>query len=162
MPDAPDPLVEAAAAVYALLSADPGLVPTEPALVDPDINLAPGGVWEAKAATEIPGYPAVVYNVAPIGTDNTMTGPWRHRLSLALTIVDKADNIDRAARAAARVYTLLQDQDIAIKAADGGLAMPNFDVLLCRRRLRNRVQTVVEGETFQQLVEQYDYQVRPV
>lgn len=152
MPDLPDPLVEGAAAVYDRLRTDPGL--QETATPVDGVDFAPGGVWEAKAATDIDGFPAVIFNVQPIATDYTMAGPWRHRLSLAITVVDKADNIDRASAAAARVYSLLQDQDSA-------LATANFGVLLCRRRLRNRQQTVVEGETYQQLVEQYDFQLRP-
>lgn len=156
MADAPDPLVEGAAAIYQMLSTDPGLQQVETPV--PGDDLAPGGVWEAKAVTDIPGFPVVIFNVQPIATDYTMAGPWRHRLSLAITVADKSESVDGAAAAAARVYTLLQDQDTAIKAT---LALPNFDVLLCRRRLRNRQQTVVEGETYQQLIEQYDYQLRP-
>ena len=149
MPDLPDPLVEATKAVYDKLSADAGLQP------DAVGTLAPGGVWEAKGVTDLPGYPAAMFMVTPIGTDYTLTGPYRHRLSLAFTVVDKAESVDAAAAVAARIYTLLQDAD------DSDLVMANFDVLFCRRRLRNRTSQVKEGETYQQVVEQYDLQVRP-
>lgn len=139
-----DPLLEAAAAVNTRLSGDGALT-----------GLAPGGVWEGKEGAGIEEYPAVIYSLLPMSTDYTLRGPYRHRLSLVTVVLDKGEAVDAAAAVAARVYELLQDAD------DGALPMTNYDVLYCRRTLQNKAMPLLEGETYQQLMDSYDLQVRP-
>lgn len=140
-----DPLLQAAAAVYTRLGGDATL-----------LGLAPGGVWQGRAPVDVDEYPLVIFALLPGRTDYTFTGPYRHTFDLRVTVLDKGESVDAAGLVKDRALVLLQDAD------DTALPMTNYDVLYCRRQTQNQTSPVREGDQFQQLIDGYRLEVKPV
>lgn len=138
-------MLQATAAIYGRLSGDATLM-----------ALIPGGAWETRAPVDTDTYPLLTYSTTPLRTDYTFTGPYRHVIDVRITALDRSDAVDLAGAVLARVYALLQD------AGDSALPMVDFDVLYCRRQTQFKQAPVREGVQFQQVIDGYRLEVRPV
>lgn len=140
-----DPLLQIMAAVYARLGTDLSLA-----------ALAPGGVWENRIPTDATLYPAISFALLPTRVDSTFSGPYRWVYDLRITTLDKSESVDSAGAVSERVLALLTDP------SDLALPMVDFDVFYCRRASSNKLSPVREGDQYQQLIDGYRLEVKPV